>query len=42
MMKCLQKYNFDVICEHGKNIHIADMLSRAYLPTAGDYKDRQF
>ena len=42
MMKRLQTYNFDVICEHVKNMHIADMLYRVYLPTAGDYEDREF
>lgn len=42
MMKRLQKSNFDVICEHVKNMHIADMLYRVYLPTAGDYEDREF
>ena len=42
MMKRLQKYNFDVICEHVKNMHIADMLYRVYLPTAGDYEDHEF
>lgn len=33
MMMRLQKYSFDVRYERGKNMHLADTLSRAYLPT---------
>ena len=33
IMMRLQKYDFTVHYERGKNMHLADMLSRAYLPT---------
>ncbi|KAK3744564.1 hypothetical protein QZH41_003505 [Actinostola sp. cb2023] len=33
MMMRLQKYNFEVSYERGRNIHLADALSRAYLPS---------
>ena len=37
MMMRLQKYDFNVRYERSKNMHLADMLSRAYLP----YKDKE-
>ena len=42
MMMRLQKYTFEVTYEHGKNMHLADTLSRAYLPTEGNLQDREF
>ncbi|KAK3703506.1 hypothetical protein QZH41_002225 [Actinostola sp. cb2023] len=33
MMMRLQKYDFEVRYEQGKNMHLADTLSRAFLPT---------
>ena len=39
MMMRLQKYTFEVTYEHGKNMHLADTLSRAYLPTEGNLQD---
>ena len=42
MMMRLQKYTFEVTYEHGKNMHLADTLSRAYLPTEGNPQDREF
>ena len=38
----LQKYTFEVTYERGKNLHLPDMLSRAYLPTEGNPQDREF
>ena len=35
MMMRFQKYDFTVHYERGKNMHLADMLSRAYLPYKG-------
>ena len=35
MMMRLQKYDFTVHYERGKNMYLADMLSRAYLPYKG-------
>ena len=35
----LQKYDFTVHYERGKNMHLADMLSRAYLPYKGKEVD---
>ena len=32
MLLRLQKYNIDVICKKGRDLHIADFLSRAALP----------
>ena len=32
MMMRLQKYDFTVHYERGKNMHLADMMSLAYLP----------
>ena len=37
MMMRLQKYDFTVHYERGKNMHLADMLSGAYLP----YKSKE-
>ena len=42
MMMQLQKYTFEVTYECGKNMHLADTLSRAYLPTEGNPQDREF
>ena len=39
MMMRLQKYDFTVHYERGKNMHLADMLSRAYLPYEGKEVD---
>ena len=39
MMMRLQKYDFTVQYERGKNMHLADMLSRAYLPFQGKEED---
>jgi len=39
MMMRLQKYDFTVHYERGKNMHLADMLSRAYLPYRGKEVD---
>ena len=39
MMMRLQKYNFTVHYERGKNMHIADMLSRTSLPFECDDND---
>lgn len=33
MMLRLQKYDYEVRYERGENLHLADTLSRAYLPT---------
>jgi len=38
-MMRLQKYDFTVHYERGKNMHVADMLSRAYLPYEGKEVD---
>lgn len=35
LMMMLLKYDFTLHYEHGKNMHLADMLSRAYLPYHG-------
>lgn len=35
----LQKYDFTVHYERGENMHLADMLSRAYLPYKGKEVD---
>ena len=36
----LQKYDVDLMYVPGKNVHLADTLSRAYRPiTAGSHKD---
>ena len=35
----LQKYDFPVHYERGKNMHLADTLSRAFLPFEGDNED---
>ena len=42
MMMRLQKYTFEVTYEHGKNMHLADTLSRVYLPTEGNPQDCEF
>ena len=42
MMMRLQKYTFEVTYERGKNMHLADTLSRVYLPTEGNPQDRKF
>lgn len=39
MIMRLQKYDFTVHYERGKNMHLADMLSRAYLPFQGKEGD---
>jgi len=39
MMMRLQKYDFTVHYERGKNMHLADTLSRAFLPFEGDNED---
>ena len=39
MMMSLQKYDFTMHYERGKNMHLADMLSRAYLPYRGKEVD---
>ena len=39
IMMRLQKYDFTVHYERGKNMHLADMLSRAYLPYEGKEVD---
>ena len=39
MMMRLQKYDFTVKYERGENMHLADMLSRAYLPFKGKEVD---
>ena len=39
MMMRLQKYDFTVHYEHGENMHLADLLSRAYLPYKGKEVD---
>lgn len=39
MMMRLQKYDFTVHYERGTNMHLADMLSRAYLPFQGKEED---
>ena len=33
MIMKLQKYDYKVQYKHGKNLHLADTLSKAYLPT---------
>lgn len=42
MMMRLQKYTFEVTYERGKNMHLADTLSRAYLPTEDNPQDHEF
>ena len=42
MMMRLQKYNIEVKYEHGTQIHIADMLFRAYLPDNTSVGDKEF
>ena len=39
MMMRLQKYDFNVHYERGTNMHLADTLSRAYLPFPGKEED---
>ena len=39
IMMRLQKYDFTLYYEHGKNMHLADMLSRVYLPDKGKEVD---
>lgn len=39
VMMWLQKYDFTVHYERGKNMHLANMLSRAYLPYKGKEVD---
>lgn len=39
MMIRLHKYHFTVHYERGKSIHLADMLSRGYLPYNGSHVD---
>ena len=39
MMMRLQKYDFTVHYQRGKNMHLADMLSRAYLPFQSKEED---
>ena len=39
MMMRLQKYDFTIQYERGKNMHLADMLSQAYLPFQGKEED---
>ena len=42
MMMRLQKYNIEVQYERGTQMHIADMLSRAYLPDNTSVGDQDF
>ena len=42
MMMRLQKYNIEVRYERGTQMHIADMLSRAYLPDNTSVGDQDF
>ena len=42
MMMRLQKYTFEVSYERGQNMHLADTLPRAYLPTEGNPQDHEF
>ena len=42
MIMRLQKYDFDVHYERGKNMHIADLLSRAYLPNTDHEEAKEF
>ena len=39
MMMRLQKYDFTAHYERGENMHLADLLSRAYLPYKGKEVD---
>lgn len=39
MMMRLQKYDYTVQYECGKNVHLADMLLQAYLPFQGKEED---
>ena len=39
MMMRLQKYDSTLHYERGENMHLADMLSRAYLPYKGKELD---
>ena len=42
MLMRLQKYNIEVSYERGKNMLLADLLSRAYLPTTVDQDHKEF
>ena len=42
MMMRLQKYNVDVTNERGKNMLLADLLSRAYLPSTESPENKEF
>ena len=42
MMMRLQKYDVTVNYERGKNMFLADLLSRAYLPKKPESEDREF
>ena len=37
----LQRYNFKLIYKAGKELHIADSLSRAYLPRGDSQEDEE-
>ena len=42
MIMRLQKYDFDVHYERGKNMHIADLLSRTYLSNTDHEEAKEF
>ena len=42
MMLRLQKYDYEVRYKHGENLHLADTLSRAYLPTTAHPTGAEF
>lgn len=42
MMMRLQKYNIEISYERGKNMHLADALSRAYLPSTEHPSGEEF
>ena len=38
----LQRYDVTVSYEHGQNMFLADLLSRAYLPKSPEPEDKEF
>ena len=42
MMMCFQKYEVTVCYDHGKNMFLAVLLSRAYLPKSPVSEDKEF
>ncbi|CAL8342460.1 unnamed protein product [Boreogadus saida] len=41
MMLRLQRYNLDVICKRGRELYVADALSRAHLPSTDQAEEME-